>query len=169
MMLPAKRVFLGRVAGGVVDGGAVRRRPGPSSAGALPGSPQWKGPVSPAVGANGVATVQRNPARLRLYMQLQAKGKTLEEALSKLKELREAATVQLETLKADKKSVVFGSPGASNRVSARRRQIEAMVAQQMRSRGKKCAEGAADPADGRLGGHAHRRMAAHADSTRNCC
>ena len=42
-----------------------------------------------------------------------AEGKTPEEALAKLKERREAATLQLESLKADKKAIVFGKTSFS--------------------------------------------------------
>ena len=89
----------------------------------------------------GGCTVPRKATQLRLYMEVLAKGKTLEDALAKLKEREEAATAQLETLKADKKSIVFTAPGTSNQQSARRRQIEAMVMTQMRARGKRAPKG----------------------------
>jgi hypothetical protein len=92
---------------------------------------------SRTITAGGVATVQRKPTQLRLYMQLTAKGKTLDEALAKLKDRREAATAQLETLKADKKSIVFGSPSMSDAQSGRRKQIEMVMAARMRASGKK--------------------------------
>lgn len=95
-----------------------------------------QGGGGPAISAAGASTVKRKPTQLRMYVQLLAKGKTLEDALAKLKERREAAATQLETLKVDKKSIVFGSPSLSNVQSARKRQIEAMVMEQMRSRGK---------------------------------
>jgi len=98
-----------------------------------------------AISANGTTTVQRKPNQLRLYMQLIAKGKTLEDALAKLKERQESATTQLEALKADKKSIVFGAPSLSNEQSSRRKQIQAMVIQQMRSRGKKVPKGLVTP------------------------
>jgi lysophospholipase L1-like esterase len=78
-------------------------------------------------------------------MQLLAKGKTLADALAKLKERQEAAAVQLETLKADKKSIVFGAPSLSNDQSSRKRQIQAMVIAQMRARGKKVPKGLLTP------------------------
>ena len=52
---------------------------------------------------------------------------------------------QLESLKVDKKSIVFGSPSLSNAQSARRQQIEAMVTAQMRARGKKAPKGLQTP------------------------
>jgi hypothetical protein len=69
----------------------------------------------------------------------------MEEALAKLKERKEAAAAQLETLKADKKSIVFGSPSMSSDQSSRKKQIQAMVIQQMRSRGKKVPKGLLTP------------------------
>ena len=100
-----------------------------------------QGAAKQGISVSGTTTVQRKAAQLRLYTQLLAKGKTLPEALAKLKERCEAATAQLETLKVDKKSIVFGSPSLSNVQSSRKRQIEAMVMSQMRSRGKKIPKG----------------------------
>jgi hypothetical protein len=96
---------------------------------------------APAISAVGTSTVQLKPTCLRLYIQLSAKGKTLEEALDKLKERREAATTQLESLKVDSKSIVFGSPSVSNAASAKKRQMEMMIMAQMRGRGKKPPKG----------------------------
>ncbi len=104
-----------------------------------------EGAGQPAVSASGIATVPREATKLRMYIQLTAKGKTLEDALVKLKDRREAATAQLEVLKADTKSIVFGSPSLSNAASARKRQIEAMVIEQMRNRGKKAPKGLQAP------------------------
>ena len=98
-----------------------------------------------AISAGGTSLVQQKPTQLRLYMQLTAKGKTLEDALAKLKERQEAATAQLEALKADKKSIVFGAASAANEQSSRRKQIQAMVIQQMRTRGKKVPKGLLTP------------------------
>jgi uncharacterized protein YggE len=100
-----------------------------------------QGPGAPGIVAHGTTTLQRKPTQLRLYMELMAKGKTLPEALARLKERREAATAQLETLKAEKKSIVFGTPSLPNTQSSHKRQIEAMVMAQMRSRGKKVPKG----------------------------
>jgi hypothetical protein len=98
-----------------------------------------------AISAGGSSLLTRKPTQLRLYMQLTAKGKTLEDALAKLKERQEAATAQLEALKADRKSIVFGVPNMSNEQSSRRKQVQAMVIQQMRARGKKVPKGLLNP------------------------
>jgi len=104
-----------------------------------------QGGGKPAISAVGTSTVQRKPTQLKMFVQLTAKGKNLEEALAKLKERREAAKTQLESLNADKKSIVFGSPSLSNFQSVRKRQIEAMVQAQLRSRGKKAPKGLVAP------------------------
>jgi uncharacterized protein YggE len=98
-----------------------------------------------AISAGGSSIVQRKPTQLRLFMQLTAKGKTLEDALAKLKERQELAATQLESLKADRKSIVFGAPNMSTEQSSRKKQIQAMVIQQMRARGKKVPKGLLTP------------------------
>jgi hypothetical protein len=114
-------------------------------------SAQWErlmamqGSGHPAITATGTSVVQRKPTQLRLYMQLTAKGKTLKDALAKLKERQEAATTQLESLKADKKSIVFGVPSMAGDQSSRKKQIQAMVIQQMKARGKKVPKGLLAP------------------------
>jgi uncharacterized protein YggE len=95
----------------------------------------------PSVAASGTSTVRQKPTRLRMYVQLLAKGKNLEEALAKMKDRREAARTQLEVLKADKKSIVFGGPAPSAVQSAQKRQMEALIMQQMQARGKKVPAG----------------------------
>jgi uncharacterized protein YggE len=94
-----------------------------------------------AITASGTTTIRLKPGQLRLYMQVQAKGKTLEDALAKMKDRREAATAQLEAFKADKKSIVFGNPALPSTQSSQARQVEAMVVAQMQSRGKKLPKG----------------------------
>jgi hypothetical protein len=105
-----------------------------------------QGAGKPAISASGNKVIQRKPTQLRLYVQLIVKGKTLEEALAKLKERQEAATTQLESLKADKKTILFGAPSmATDQSSARRRQVQALVIQQMKARGKKVPKGLLNP------------------------
>jgi hypothetical protein len=92
------------------------------------------------VSATGTATLKRKPTVLRMYLELVAKGSSLDEALKKMTQRRESARTQLETLKADKESINFGDPGLSGAKSPRQRQIEAMVMARMQSRGKKPAK-----------------------------
>lgn len=93
-------------------------------------------PGQPTISSTGMATLKRPPTAMRMHVELLAKGKTLEEALDKLKDLREVASVQLGTLKADPNSIEFGSPSLSAAQSAQKSQFEAMVRQRMSSRGK---------------------------------
>ena len=67
-----------------------------------------------AINGMGRVPLHREPTRLRMYVQVAAKGKNLKEALAKLKDRREAATLELERLKADEKSIVFSSPSLSS-------------------------------------------------------
>ncbi|MGD0517896.1 MAG: SIMPL domain-containing protein [Thermoguttaceae bacterium] len=93
-----------------------------------------------AVSANGMATLKRKPTVLRMYLELAAKGSSLDEALKKMTQRRENARAQLETLNAKKESINFGDPGLSGAKSPRQRQIESMVMARMQSRGKKPAK-----------------------------
>ena len=128
--------------------------------GGLAGMAAMAGTGKPAISGTGTAIVQRNPTQLRLYIQLLAKGKSLEDALAKLKERREAAMTQLETLKADKNSIVFGTPSLSGAASARKQQFEAMIMEQMRSRGKKVPKGLQTPQTVTVSATPYRPMAA---------
>jgi len=92
--------------------------------GASPGSVMGTGSVSTPL----------QPTTLRMHIELQAEGKTLQEALLNLKDRREAALVQLEKLKADAKSAKFKNPQRSMDESARRRAMEQMVRSRMRGR-----------------------------------
>lgn len=109
--------------------------------------PGWLGgasaqpPPRDTLSGVGSVTLKRRPTVLRMYVQLSAKGKTLEEALAKMKDRREAVLVQLGSLKADKGSISFSGPTLSNPQAAQRRQFEAMVMQRMTSRGRKLPKG----------------------------
>ena len=89
------------------------------------------------VSATGHVHLQRPPTHLRMYLQLTAKGKTLEEALAALKERREAAVAQLEKLGVDKSALVFTPPGMDESAGAQQKRMEAMIAQRMGGRGAK--------------------------------
>jgi len=106
----------------------IRENPSPAAAG-----PQ-------TISATGTASVKRKPTVLRMYLELVAKGSNLDEALKKIKDRRESARGQLETLKADKDAITFGDPSLSGAASPRQRQIEVMLMAKMQSRGKKAAK-----------------------------
>jgi uncharacterized protein YggE len=95
----------------------------------------------PATGGNvitasGSATVQRLPTSIRMAVSVSAKGKTIEEALAKLKERREKLTAEVQKLKADKKNIRFDNPAISAAETDRQQQIEALVAERV-GKGKK--------------------------------
>lgn len=94
-------------------------------------------PARETVAATGLATVEREPASIRLYVELFGRGATLEEALKNLKDRREAATSQLETMHADMKTVTFSPPTLTNMQSEQRQQMERMIRQRLGRAAKK--------------------------------
>jgi uncharacterized protein YggE len=88
------------------------------------------------VSATGSAVIKRLPTTIRVIVPLTGKGKTIEEAMAKLKEQREAASAKVQKLKADKKDIKFSNPSVSTAQNSRQRQMEMMIAQRM-SQGKK--------------------------------
>jgi uncharacterized protein YggE len=88
------------------------------------------------ISASGNAVIKRLPSLIRVTVPLSGKGKTVEEALTKLKERREAASDGVQKLKADKKDIKFGNPAVANAQANRQRQMEMLVAQRM-GQGKK--------------------------------
>jgi hypothetical protein len=76
-----------------------------------------------------------------MYIELVAKGKSLEEALTKLKDRREAAKVQLDAMGADKDSIALGTPRRSSAQGQQQQQIEMMVMQRITSRGRAVPKG----------------------------
>jgi uncharacterized protein YggE len=88
----------------------------------------------------GFVRVQRPATALRMHVQLTAKGKTLVEALARLKEQREAVAAQLEKLNAEKESIAFRNPAVSAAQNAQQRKIESLIAERMAARGKKVAK-----------------------------
>ncbi len=85
------------------------------------------------ISGSGVVTVKQPPEALRMHIEIVAKGKDLTEALDKLKDRREAAVVQLETLGAEKDSITLGTPGLSQAEANQQRLFKQMVMQRMRS------------------------------------
>lgn len=93
-------------------------------------------PPQNAISAMGTAVVKRLPTTVRVIVPLSGKGKTMEEAMAKLKTERENASAQVQRFKADKKDIKFSSPSAANAQNSRQRQMEMMIAQRM-NQGKK--------------------------------
>jgi hypothetical protein len=102
-------------------------------------------PEAAMISVSGSARVRRHPMLLRVYLQLSAKGKTVEEAIAALKERRESAQAQLEKLGANKGSVVCNGPWMDHSSNARQKRMEMMIVQRMGSRGKKAAKTAKPP------------------------
>jgi len=92
------------------------------------------------VQGSGVTIIQRKPELLRLQIELSAKGKTLKEALAKLKATREAAEAKLAKLEVPASEVKVSDPHINTAMSAQKRQMEMMVRQRMRQGGRKSAK-----------------------------
>jgi hypothetical protein len=94
-------------------------------------------PGGPQVSAAGHVRIQRPPTRLRMYLAISARGKTLEEALAAMKERREAVAAQLEKLGAEKSSIVFAAPTVDESTAQQQKRMEMMIAQRLRGAGAK--------------------------------
>ena len=103
------------------------------------------GDKSSAIASSGVSVIKRQPDILRMQVELSAKGKTLKEALSKLKTQSATATEQLQKLKAIEASVKSGEPQISTAQTDRQRQMEMMVRQRMRAGGRKAKKAPEQP------------------------
>lgn len=91
-------------------------------------------PPDGTVTGTGITVLKRSPDFLRLRIDLSVKGKDLKEALTKLKERREAVRSQLATLGADKTTIAFGEPMISNERVDPRRAMEIMVRERVRKK-----------------------------------
>jgi len=69
------------------------------------------------VTGNGEVTLRPLPSVLRMQVQLQSRGSTVEAALARLKDRHESAVEKLKTLEADLQTITFGPPAVS-KVSA---------------------------------------------------
>jgi uncharacterized protein YggE len=88
------------------------------------------------VSGNGMVHLQRQPMLLRMSVELSGKGKTVQEALSRLKDRREVALLKVEGLKADKDSIEISPPQISAAALQQRQQFEQMLQQRMRVGGR---------------------------------
>lgn len=85
---------------------------------------------------SGTETLLRQPEILRMQIQLSAKGKNAEEALAKLKSLRENVKQKVEKLGPVAESVSIGAPKIAGADSSQG-QMQRMVRQQLQGGGKK--------------------------------
>jgi len=104
-------------------------------------SPLPEPPPASIVSADGTASIERFPTRLRLGVLLEGKGKTLEEALGRLQDRRQKVAAGLEPLGVDKQSITFGAPGFSAAVGQQRQQLERMIRERMRVTGQALPKG----------------------------
>ena len=84
------------------------------------------------VSGNGTVRVQRQPVLMRLTIELSGKGKTIDEALSRLKDRREVAVLKVESLKAAKESIQVGQPAISAAALESQQRFEQILQQRMR-------------------------------------
>ena len=91
---------------------------------------------STTIGTSGDVVLERTAQRMRMMVQMTAQGKTLEEAVAKLKERREKATAQLEKFGADKKSIKAAQLRIGTGDDSARRRMEMMVQQRLGKKGK---------------------------------
>jgi hypothetical protein len=98
-----------------------------------------------SVTGNGVVTIEQKPTKLRLIIQISTKGKSLKEALGKMKDRRDAAALQLNQLGAIKESVRSTDPVVSPGKTPQQMQMERYMLQQARAQGRKTKANAAPP------------------------
>jgi hypothetical protein len=82
-----------------------------------------------------MVTVNERPTLLRMMIQLSEKAESLKDALSQLKDRREAALLQLESLGAKKETIVVEQPTPESPNSPQRQQVEQMM-RMMRAQGR---------------------------------
>lgn len=101
-------------------------------------------PMEGSVTGTGSVEVKRTPELLRVQVEVLGKGKTLKEALAKLKERKESAVAQLVALGVARDSVTFADVSVTQEKNDRQVQIERMLRGRLKAAGKKAP--AAEPA-----------------------
>lgn len=105
---------------------------------ALPARAQFPGlPQEGTVSGAGTVLIDKPPTSLRLSIELLARGKDLPDALAKLKDRKEAARLQLAELGAIERSIQIAEPKLSTGKTPQQEQMQRMIVQRLRSRGKK--------------------------------
>jgi uncharacterized protein YggE len=79
------------------------------------------------VSGTGTSSIKRQPTKLRMSIVLTAKGKTLAEALDKLKARRELATAHLKKLQAEASTTKFGETALAAEGNAQQAQMQRMM------------------------------------------
>lgn len=86
----------------------------------------------PAIAASGQHSVKCLPETVQVIVELQAKGKTIDEALSNLKTIQTNALDKLQKIGIEKERVRFEDFGIDQSQDNARRQMEMMIAQRAR-------------------------------------
>src|SRR6185437_2025139 len=86
-------------------------------------------PSTATVVASGIADIKRQPDALRVQIELMARGKTLKDALGKLKSRRADVKAELLKLGAAEKSIRFEEPNSANEAAGRQASIDRFLRQ----------------------------------------
>ncbi len=106
---------------------------------------QYAGPAQEgSVSGMGTVKLDRTPSILRMSIQLSEKAESLEDALAKMKDRREAVTMQLEELGAVKDSIQVQPPQLASADSVQQRQM-AQIMQMRRMQGRRVPDEAKAP------------------------
>jgi uncharacterized protein YggE len=92
----------------------------------LPAVAVSQSPAPATVSAIGTTELRRHPEALRVQIELLTRGKSVEEALAKMKERRAAVRTQLTGLGATKDSIVFADNNLSSEKTEQQLQMEKM-------------------------------------------
>ncbi len=103
---------------------------------AQPNPPTGPADAAAIVSQTGTHVIEKNSEFMRMHVDLQAKGDSLETALAALRERVQAARARLGELRADKDSITVGDPQISQGKTDQQRQMEAMMQRQLRSQGR---------------------------------
>lgn len=97
------------------------------------------------ISVSGTSGVRRLPETIRLAVTVQARGKTVEEALSKLQSERDSTLEKIVSLGFDKERVTADDFGIDQQEENKRRQMQMMIAQRMNQGRRKKKASAREP------------------------
>lgn len=87
----------------------------------------------PTITVTGGAEIKRQPDNLRVHLEVLAQGRTLKEALEKLKIRRDEVRTAFEKLGASKDSIQFGDPASVNEMSERQGRVDRYMMERARA------------------------------------
>jgi uncharacterized protein YggE len=93
-------------------------------------------PAAAMVTVNGSVEIKRQPEILRVQIELMARGKTLTDAIGKLKSRKEEVRTTLVEFGAKKDAITFGETNSADELSGRQGEINRMVRGRNRALGK---------------------------------